>query len=254
MSENENLETTEGRWWSEPKFVMCAVAIALGLILAIVLLLFPTREEQPAAESETSEPVTEAPADDAGDSDSESVCGLDGNDETSIDKAPEASWDQAIGGISVPVSEDHGPGERDESTGVRSCFAHSPEGAVLAAANLVTASGDPDVLRATTEQRAVDNPGKDVALEQLAQDAGGSAPPMQVAGFRLLSYDQETATVEVVMQIETSDEPVLITTGADLVWTDGDWHARYKDDGSGGPVSGEVSSLSGYTTWGPNDG
>lgn len=253
MSENSTPESTEGgRWWARPPFVISAVLVAFGVILLVVVLLLPGGDDD--TEAQPTAAPTEAPADSGGDADSDSVCGLDSSNDTSVDEAPEADWGQAVGGISIPVSEDYGPGVEDESNGVRSCFAHSPEGAVLAATHLLTASGNPETMEATIEQRSVDNTGKGIALEQARQSAGGSGPPIQVAGFRLLSYTEDAATVEVVVRVDTSDGDVLMTTGLDLVWTDGDWYARYNDDGTGGPVSGEVSNLNGYTEWGPSDG
>lgn len=254
MSENNAPENVEGgQWWSRPVFVVCASLVALGIILAIVLPLWPDGGDDSASAEPSPTAAPDAPSQDAGDSDSESVCGLDASDDTTLTSAPDAEWGSSVGGIMLPSSEDHGPGVHDESNDVRSCFSHSPEGAVLAATNLVGASGDPDVLAETIEQRSVDSTGKDVALEQAA-NGGGGAPPIQVAGFRLLNYSEDQATVEVVVEVQGGGDSTLLTTGADLVWTNGDWYATYDDDGSGGPVAGEVSNLSGYTTWGPNDG
>lgn len=258
MSESTEYQAVEnGQWWSRPWFVACATMIAMGVVLAVVLLLWPGDDDTQAAGAEQSATETsaaQAPTDATADAQSASICGLDSSDNTSLTKAPRAEWGQAVGGISVPVSEDHGPGQSDESTEVRSCFAQSPEGAVLAAASLITASGDTEVLAETIEQRSVDSAGKDVALSQITQGDTGGAPPIQIAGFRLLNYSPEQATVEIVAEVQGADDTTLITTGADLVWTNGDWYATYAADGSGGPVAGQVSSLNGYTPWGPTDG
>ena len=77
---------------------------------------------------------------------------------------------------------------------------------------------------------------------------------MEVAGFRLLSYAEDKATVEVVLAADDGTEQVYTTTATDMVWHNGDWHFALQDDGTGGPVSGRVSDLSGYVEWGPGNG
>ena len=185
------------------------------------------------------------------------MCGLDATGGTTLTKAPEDVEWTALGAIYAPSSEEHGPGSVDSDTGVRSCYSHTPEGALLAATNMLAASGDPELLLETTRKLGMDSPGKEVSIgriqEQIAE-GGSSSVPVQIAGFRLLSYTEDAATVEVVAAADDGSEKVYITTSGDLVWHNGDWHFVYGDDGSGGPVSGRVSDLSGYIPWGPQDG
>lgn len=253
MSENAPENVEGGQWWSRPSFVVCAMLVALGVALALVLPLWPDRGDGNAAAEPSPRSAPAAPGPGVTEDASDSVCGLDASTATSLTKAPKADWSTAVGAISIPRSKSQGPGVEDEQTGVRSCFAQSPEGAVLAAANLLGASGDADVLAQTIEQRSVDSPGKEVALSQVA-DVEGGAPPIQFAGFRLLNYSPERATVEIVAEVDNGSGSSLLTTGVDLVWVHGDWYSVYGDDGTGGPVSGQVSNLNGYTKWGPNNG
>ena len=107
-----------------------------------------------------------------------------------------------------------------------------------------------------SKERAA-GPGKDIAVGQVQQrvSAGdASTVPVEVAGFRLLSYTGERATVEVVLAGDDGTEKTYITSSADLMWQDGDWHFALQDNGDTGPVSGRVSDLNRYIEWGPHDG
>ena len=103
----------------------------------------------------------------------------------------------------------------------------------------------------------MEGPGKDISIGNVQQRVAANdttSVPVEVAGFRLLSYTEDKATVEVVLAADDGTEKVYSTTATDMVWHEGDWHFALQDDGSGGPVSGRVSDLSGYIAWGPDNG
>ena len=247
----DQIETDDNNtWWKAPRFLISAVLVALLIVLGIVLWLWPDGEEPTQAApapATTAEPV----------SGEESVCGLDATGGTTLTKAPEDVEWTALGAIYAPSSEEHGPGTVDESTGVRSCYSHTPEGALLATTNILTSGNDPQLLLDTIKAQAVDGPGRDVAIGQVQQrlSSGDTATvPLEVGGFRLLSYTADKASVEVVVAADDGTEDIYMTTGVDLVWTEGDWHVYFQENGDPGPVSGQVSDLSGYIEWGPHDG
>lgn len=237
-------------WWRTPRFLISAVLVALLIMLGFLLWLWPDGEEQ--SQATPAPTTTSAPS-----SDGESVCGLDATGGTTLTKAPEDVEWTALGAIYAPSSEEHGPGTVDEPTGVRSCYSHTPEGALLATTNILTSGNDPQLLLDTIKAQAVDGPGKDVAIGQVQQRLNSgdtSTLPLKVAGFRLLSYTGDMATVEVVVAADDGTEDIYMTTGVDLVWTEGDWHVSFQENGDPGPVSGQVSDLTGYIEWGPHDG
>ena len=247
----DQIETDDNNtWWKAPRFLISAVMVALLIVLGVVLWLWPDGEEPTQAApapATTAEPVAGG----------ESECGLDATGGTTLTKAPEEVEWTALGAIYAPSSEEHGPGTVDESTGVRSCYSHTPEGARLATTNMLTASSDPELLLETTRKLGVESPGKEVAiggLQERVAEGDNSSVPVQIAGFRLLSYTGDKATVEVVAAVDDGTEKIYITTAGDLVWNEGDWRFQFQDDGSGGPVSGRVSDLSGYIEWGLSDG
>ena len=247
----DQVETdNDGTWWRTPHFLISAVLVALLIVLGLVLWLWPDGEGQsqalPAPVATTKTVTGE-----------ESVCGLDATGGTTLTEPPEDVEWEAIGAIYAPSSEKHGPGTVDPETGVRSCYSHTPEGALLATTNMLTASSDPELLLETTRKLGVESPGKEVAiggLQERVAEGDNSSVPVQIAGFRLLSYTGDKATVEVVAAVDDGTEKIYITTAGDLVWNEGDWRFQFQDDGSGGPVSGRVSDLSGYIEWGLSDG
>ncbi|WP_104181679.1 hypothetical protein [Arthrobacter sp. B0490] len=249
-------EETENLWWATPRFLMSAVAVLLLIIVGIILFVWVGNDdESDAAPPAQTQAATPTPSATVASSD-ESVCGLDATGGTTLTAAPEDVEWEFIGGIAAPKSAEHGPGVVDEQTGVRSCYSHTPEGALLAVAGQAASSGDPELYLETVRTLSVDGRGKDVTIEraQRSISEGGTNPPIEIAGFRLLSYTGDEATVEIVASADSGAELVYFTSSAVMQWIDGDWYTKYKDDGSSGPVDGQVSDLSGYVLWGPSVG
>ncbi len=251
------IEETENVWWAAPRFLMSAVAVLLLIIVGIILFIWIGNDDNSeAAPPDQTQTATPTPSASLVSSD-ESVCGLDATGGTTLTSAPgDVEW-EFIGGIAAPKSAEHGPGIVDEQTGVRSCYSHTPEGALMTVTGMLAASGDTELLLETTRALVLDGVGKQSTLEGLEQrlsTGGTSTVPIEVAGFRLLSYSADRATVEVVLAGDSGDGKVYQTTSANIVWQDGDWHFELKEDGSGGPVEGQISNLSGYIPWGPNSG
>lgn len=252
-------EETESVWWAAPKFVVSAVAVILLVIAGIILFVFVGNDDQsdaaPPAQSPAASPSTSSTPTTSAASE-ESVCGLDATGGTTLTAAPaDVEW-EFLGGIAAPNSAEHGPGVVDEQTGVRSCYSHTPEGALLAAAGQAASSGDPDLYLETVRNLSVDGPGKDLTIERAERSIaeGSTNAPIKIAGFRLLSYEDDEAIVEIVASVDSGAELVYFTSSAVMSWTNGDWYTEYKNDGTSGPVDGEVSDLSGYVTWGPTGG
>jgi hypothetical protein len=250
-------EETDNAWWTKPTFIISAIAVILLIGTGIILFAFLGNNREPDA-APPAQPQTTAPTPAVTEPASgESVCGLDATGGTTLTSAPENVEWEFLGGIAAPKSTEHGPGVIDEKTGVRSCYSHTPEGALLSLAGRIAASGDPDLLLETTRALSIDGPGKEVSIQRIEERIGSgstTAPPIQIEGFRVLSYSDEKATLEVVASADSGSELMYLTTSADMKWHEGDWHVMFEDDGSSGPVEGRVSDLSGYIPWGPSDG
>lgn len=250
-------EESENVWWAAPRFLMSAVAVLLLIIVGIILFVWVGNDDEseaaPPAQTQAATPTPSASLVSA----DESVCGLDATGGTTLTAAPEDVEWEFLGGIAAPRSPEHGPGLTDEQTGVRSCYSRTPEGALLSLAGRLASGGDSELFLETTKALSLKGPGKDIGVDRIEKRIAsddGAAPPIKIEGFRLLSYTENEATVEIVYSGDSGSELIYFTTSGVMEWHEGDWYVRYNDDGSSGPVQGQVSDLSGYILWGPTNG
>jgi hypothetical protein len=179
---------------------------------------------------------------------SDSECGLpDVQLSGTVTAAPAAAW-ELLGSVMVPTSPQAGPGKVD-GDGVRHCYARTPTGAVFAAVGFVGAAMTLSVERSAVAKLTVPSAARDAALAGL--DAGsddGKSPYRAVfAGFRLMSYDGSTASVDVAFTL-----PAMGRSGAqmvNLVWQDGDWRVKL-DAGGHMPTPTLLVSTSTYVPFG----
>lgn len=234
--------------WTRPGFVAAAIVVALVLVLAAILGVNALREddgEEPAPPVATGTPEP-TPSETAGVAGGESVCGLEGVElEGTVTTAPEAEW-ELIGTTAAPGSPTAGPGVVGAS-GVRYCFQHTPEGAVLAAANVFAMSAEPTLLHPMMEALAAEGPGRDAVLEA-TEGVTGSAPPVrvQISGFNVLSYNGQEAVVDVAFSGSNGTKGAI---AYELVWEDGDWKITLRPDGSTPNPPVQLPDHAGYIPW-----
>ncbi|PPG28576.1 hypothetical protein C5E10_13345 [Pseudoclavibacter sp. RFBG4] len=240
--------------FTRPGFVVAAIVVAivatLGITLAVVGALngdeyeaplassTPGGSSSPAAPPETVEAAVPA--------DSESICGLPGVELSgSVPTAPEAEWAYQMA-IPYPTSATYGPAS---SEGVaRTCYQHSPTGALFFAANALSQGSD--VATAEEWMNVVLSEGE-YRDSFLAQGAGADAGPgtrLQIAGYRILSYDGERATVDIAARFSGNGENIIVSAMYYLVWENGDWKI---DSNIAKPMdAAPIPDLAGYTAWG----
>lgn len=231
-------ETRVARSWKYAAAGVVAILIVLGLIIAIINITSDDDDAPSAAP--TSDPTEEATTD-------ESVCGLEGHDtEGSLNQPPENVEWELIDTIAIPSSDTAGPGTIEDN-GLRYCYAHTPEGALLAAANtfawgsLVGTKTAPELVK----RSVAEGPGYEAALKQISAASGvDSTPGLQIAGFRLLSYDNSTALLDIAVE----QSGALAHMKLELVWQGGDWKLRPQPDGSSGQAA-PLPDLTGFIPW-----
>ena len=146
---------------------------------------------------------------------------------TTLTSAPsDATW-SVIDGALAPASPTAGPAQGTATAS--SCFAHDPEGALIAAVRLqeqvadATAASWPVAAAALAPSPTTDAIKARVATA-LAQADTASDPGRAfaaVAGFDLLSYSPAQAVVDVVYRTQAG---ALYAAATTLAWTSGDWH------------------------------
>ena len=241
-------EQEEQNPFTRPGFIVSAVVVALVLVLAAVLgtvsVVNASRDEPTAAPSTTS-PEQESEQPDESTT-AASVCGLEGEVlEGTVDEAPAAEW-KFQGTTGYPSSEEFGPGRTDEN-GVRSCFQHSPEGALFMAANATTQGSDPATAEPWLRYAVSEGPNREALLAEGGEVSGSEGTRIQITGFRVLSYDGKTAEVDLLASVTAQGQAAEMSSVYYLVWEDGDWKI---DSSAATPLDvGTAVDTSAYTTW-----
>lgn len=236
--------------WTRPGFIVAAVVVVIIVVVGIVLGLRGMSGNDDAAPAPTSsgDPAPPSPTATAPVSGQDaSVCGLDGEKLSgTLPKAPAAEWAYQ-GVIAYPKSPEFGPGITDASS-VRTCFQHSPEGALFAAANAIAQGSDPATAEPWLNAALSDGANRDRFLSE-AGAQGTSGMRLELAGFRLLAYDGDTARVDLGYQVSADGQAGAVSAVTELVWQNGDWKVRADLDA---PLDvAPVPDLAGYVSWGP---
>jgi hypothetical protein len=234
VNEDQNPLTT-------PKFIISAVVVAIIAALGIILALIPRGGGTPPAA-----PATAAASPSSGQpsaTSDASVCGLPAGDQAKPVAAPADTKWELVGKIAAPTSpKQFGPG-KTEANGLRSCFAHSPTGALYAGANVLAlaSSGHNDlVLRYLT----VDRPERNKMLNSTAPAAASDGPSVQLAGFRFSDYSGDRAVIEYGFKASNG---TLGSLPVVLQWSGGDWKAV--PPASGQPEGKQLADLNGFIPW-----
>jgi hypothetical protein len=238
--------TTESNPFTKPGFIIAA-ALVLALIAgAIVIFLLPkgqgNAQPAPAAGngSTAASPTTSAEA-------GGSVCGLPASSETALGSAPKSKW-ELVGRMAAPTDpETFGPGVTDAS-GFRSCFAHSPTGALYAAANMVALGSLSDgvIQKELIEKLVVPGPGRDAALRDVRTPSGTDSSSIQIRGFVLKAYSTTAAHVDLAFSTPTGEYGHGVLP---LKWVDGDWKVEISDSGELLNDVAQISNLRGFIPW-----
>ncbi|MBX9244625.1 hypothetical protein ICW40_07355 [Actinotalea ferrariae] len=234
--------------WTRPGFVAAAVVVAVVLVLAAVLGVNALRQadsEEPPPPVETAT-GTPTPSETAATAD-ESVCGLEGaKSESTLTIAPTATW-QFQGSTAYPTSNEYGPGVTDDQ-GVRSCFQRSPEGALFMAANALVQGSDAATGATWAESALAEGEHRAELLKELGTPSDSSGTRLNIAGFRLLAFDGNSATVDMAVQGSAGGQGLTVSAVYELVWEGGDW--KISADVREPLDVATIPDLAGYVPWG----
>jgi hypothetical protein len=180
--------TTESNPFTNPGFIIAAVLVVAMVAATIIIFLVPKGNEdaQPAPTAAKSGSPATATATAAAD---RSICGLPASSDTALGAAPTSKW-ELVGRMAAPTDpKTSGPGVTDDS-GFRSCFAHSPTGALYAAVNAVALGSSTQDEAKLAERLLVPGAGRDAAMKAAtsrnsSNETGQSA---QIRGFVVKSY------------------------------------------------------------------
>lgn len=226
------------------KVIGSAVVIAAIVVLGLVLTLTNVFTGSTDSPSSTPSPTATATAA-ASPTVAASVCGLNQVETAgTVPVPPPATW-TLVGTTAAPAIKGHGPGKIDLD-GYRSCYARTPKGALVAAANYSALGSYGPVRKKFYEEATAPGPGRDALLRKPITGAGGGGTRIQLAGYRLLRYNGEQADVDLAFRTSTG---ALGATVLNLQWAEGDWKIRVAADGTELSPFVQLPSLSGYVAW-----
>jgi hypothetical protein len=241
--------TTESNPFTKPGFIIAAALVVALIAATIVIFMLPkgqgNAQPAPGPVESAAASASPSPSPAAG----ESVCGLPASSETTLGTAPKSNW-ELVGRIATPSDpKTFGPGTTDES-GFRSCFAHSPTGALYAAMNVAAlgSSGSTELQQKLADKLLVPGTGRDTAMREVAADTKTTAPstPIQVRGFLMRSYSASEANIDLAFE---TDKGALGRLTVSMRWMDGDWKVKPADDGVTFTGATQISDLSGLILW-----
>lgn len=239
--------------YTRPGFLAAAALVIILAVVGVVLGIGSlTRDDSKEAApsgpstSGTSEP-SPVPSESVATSTSDSICGLEGETLAgTVTVAPVAEW-QFQGTTGYPASDDYGPGD-STSDGIRMCFQHSPEGALLMAANGLVQGSDPATGAIWGEYALAEGANREALLADLTFEGDGSDTRTSIVGFRVLDYQGESARIDIAARVSVPATTVMMSAVFELIWIDGDWKLDTNEES---PLSiASIPDTAGYTPWG----
>jgi hypothetical protein len=260
-------EDAAGVFWQERGFI--AGAIVVGAVVVCVLVWIFARDPGTPTTQPTTSPTAVVPTEQPTEEPSvppatpteeptstatrsgpptpgQGGCKLKNPDQRPPRVAPRAVTWQFEADMLIPFQQEGGPAVTDR-TGVRSCFAHSPTGAVLAAMVVLGQIRNPDLTDDVLATRIAPGPGRTLAMREarISTTPRNEGEVAQFTGFKFFDYQPNRAIIAIAVQLDDSKVASLPVT---MIWTEGDWKAVLQEDGSfNGSVAPDVlATLDGY--------
>lgn len=230
-------------FWRRPGYLIAA-AVILVLVAAGIFVAVQPADDNDSADPPTPSTPARTPSAQTSTNPASSVCGLAaGPQHVPTTPPPHTRW-ELVGWMAAPTApKKFGPG-RTTDGGFRSCFAHSPTGALFAAVNY-WALGWNGHNRRALKDLSVPSPIQRQALRDLKHGATpGKDTRLQVAGYRFLTVRHNAVTVQLALR-RSDGQLVMIPTP--LRWMKGDWKFRVSPTGDAGVRA--IDNLTGYTPW-----
>lgn len=232
-------------------FIISAIVVAVLAIIAVVVIVNGITKPENPATSSTQKPqhsASAAPSAPSADAGGASICGLNTVKMSgTLSAAPEAQW-AYLDTISFPVSKSSGPGNSDPSK-TMNCFERTPEGAVFAAAAGMAQLSAPTNNVGWIESNVVAGPVRDQMLAAARADAGSNDGQSRTtfSGFKLLSYDGDSARVDLGVTGTGKGKTIYMSMIVPLVWESGDWKMEFTEADMRSPA--QLPNLAGYAQW-----
>jgi len=247
-----------------PAWIGSAVLLGLVAVALVIVLIHAATSPKPAPPTAASPPgatpgaapsagVATAPAGapapvTAGQEGRPAGCTTSGSDQTVPTSPPSGVTWSLSAGFAVPSSVADGPKLHGPAS-IGYCYSHTPLGALLAASNLGRGTGTPQQVQDAVLNLSV------VPNEYSAQVAKTPATPddhsgagIQFAGFRIISYSPDQASITLATRVpgRTDTYPQLTVA---MQWYEGDWRAVPQAGPALFVAVASAPSLAGFVPW-----
>lgn len=152
---------------------------------------------------------------------------------------------RTVAGVQVPTSATAGP--LLAAGPIWWCFARTPTGAVMAAHVIPLKLGDSG-WQAAAERQVVPGRERDflIAKRSRSPERSTTRSSASLAGFAVPSYSSSEAEVRLLVR---SGQGALFTTSVSLKWSEGDWKAVPRPDGTLSAAPAPVEGAQGFVMW-----
>ena len=230
--------SAEKPFWT-PKTLAAAGVVAAIAIAAIVLSLLNLTDRGPAGVPSSSSPAEPSRVGDCPQLPADTGSGT-------VSEAPATKW-TLVGRMAAPEVADAGPAVVDPD-GWRHCYARTPTGALVAAANYIAMTGVPELVGRLAKDGIMPGDLRDRALSTPTPSGPHSSAPMQFRGFRVVSFTPDMAVINLAIEIRGNSTSATMT----LRWYQGDWRIGVRGEGAAQELDidyGNLPSLYGYVNW-----
>lgn len=226
-------------WYTSKGFVVSFVFLAVILLFCGVVAALPGGGNQRASAAPAQPAAHHRTVDTGG-----SVCGMPVGNTNPVVGPPDAHW-ALVGTIAAPTVPNVGPGTVEAHD--RRCFAHSPAGAVVAAANLLPTTSPPYADAPKTLGHFLPGHTRDVYSKQPSAAVDQSVR-VQLVAFRssVISPD----AVDVTVAYRTNQGGVIVSLAWRMRWFRGDWRAALGPVAEPFAVDGPVTLDETWIRWG----
>ncbi|MEZ2373412.1 hypothetical protein [Arthrobacter sp. RCC_34] len=240
-------EPTEGKSvdqapspWTRPWFLASAAVVAILVALLVLYFVLPSPSATPGPS-----PSPSAAGTGTAQAGQESACGLPAGDQRLPSVGLPTKW-ELLGRVAVPTDPKViGPGKINGN--VRTCYQHSPTGALYAAANFMGTGllpgGQAIVLKNLTAKSPMQEQALATKAPQTAEDPSLST---KIAGFRVLAYTGSAARFSVAVEVTKDGRSAYGSMDVGLRWEGGDWKIVMEETST---TMAKLDDLSDFVPW-----
>lgn len=235
--------------WTQPGFIAAAAVVAIIVVLGLVIVVTGRGSDSQAQNAPAASPPASPAAPSPSADPNVSACGLPAGSQEIPATTPRTRW-ELVGQVAAPTApESIGPARVDG--GFRSCFAHSPIGALYAAVNAIAMTAAPKQREEFIRKLTRPGVGRDRALAELGRssDVGNASTTLQVQGFRITDYRKGSAVVDLAFRVASGAQAGSVHLPLALRWRKGDWNLALPDTGQPFDGMARLASMSDYVPW-----